>query len=93
VNDSSGLRRYMISPEISYREIEGQLLLLTPDDDALLTLNATGAAVWALLAEGADVNAMADRLARNYDITPERALADIEEFVSELVEKHIVVPA
>jgi hypothetical protein len=93
VNDSSVLRCYRISPDITYREIEGQLLLLTPDDDALLTLNAPGAVVWGLLAEGADLRAIADRLARDYEVAPERALADVEEFVSDLLEKRIVVPA
>jgi DNA-binding NarL/FixJ family response regulator len=82
--------RYEISPSIAHREIEGQILLLTPDDDTILTLNGTGAFAWGLLSRGASADEIVRALAARYACPLERLAPDVDAFLSDL-ESHGIV--
>lgn len=53
--------------------------------DGMLTLNQSGVLLWNKLEEGADREAMADALFEEYEVTRERALADVDEFLARLI--------
>jgi len=81
---------YRIHEAIAVREIEGQFLILTPDDDVLYTLNRTGQFIWSLLAKGMIIAQMAARLATEYHISEEKAINDVRHLLCQLEEKHII---
>jgi hypothetical protein len=81
----------MINPDVAAREIEGQLLLLTPDDDVLYTLNGTGKRVWELLVTGAAPREIAATIAARYGVPLADAERDVAAFVAELEGKGVVL--
>lgn len=53
-------------------------------DSRMMLLNETGYFLWTALEKGADKNALQQLLLQEYDVTPEIALTDVEEFLSHL---------
>lgn len=78
------------------REIAGETLLVPAGKTALdlngmLTLNETGAALWRMLPEAADAEALTQGLLQEFEGAPaEQVRADVEEFLARLRELGIV---
>jgi hypothetical protein len=83
---------WVMNPDVAHREIEGQLLFLTPDDDVLYTLNGTGKRVWELFAAGAGPGAIAATLVATYGIPAAQAERDVAAFFTELAARGVVTP-
>ena len=73
-----------LNPEVAHREVEGQWLLLTPNDDVLYTLNGTGRVVWEMLLRRSPVGEIAAHLATTYGISIDDARRDTGAFMAEL---------
>ena len=54
------------------------------DLNGLITLNDTGAYVWELLAQERTLDELTAAVAERFDVTPERARADVQTFVDEI---------
>jgi hypothetical protein len=80
-----------LNPEVSHREIEGQLLLLTPDDDVLYTLNGTGRLAWEMLLRGAGRAEIAARIAEIYGPSVEIARRDLAAFLADLERRGVLL--
>ena len=50
----------------------------------MITLNDTGAFIWGCVAEGLDENAIADKMADEYEAAPEQLKKDISGFISKM---------
>lgn len=83
---------YEMNPDVSQREIEGELLLLTPNDDVLYTLNGSGRLVWERIALGDGLATIIDELASVFCIPIAAARTDVEAFVAELEGKGVLRP-
>ncbi len=81
---------YDANPDVAQREIEGELLLLTPNDDVLYTFNGSGRMVWERIARGDGLATITDALASDYGIPIEVARADVQAFVAELEAKGVL---
>lgn len=57
----------------------------TADFNGMLTLNETGALLWKALEKGGDQHALADALCAEYDVARAEVLADVDEFLANLV--------
>lgn len=53
----------------------------------IITLNKSGAFLWSLLAEGAELEDLTTAILDKYDIDEATALADIKEFISVITSK------
>lgn len=72
------------------REIAGETLLV-PAGKTALDLNETGAALWRMLPEAADAEALTQGLLQEFEGAPaEQVRADVEEFLARLRELGIV---
>ena len=59
----------------------------TLDFNGMITLNETGAVLWGALERGAaSADELAQALVAEYEVSPEEALADSQEFLSKLAE-------
>lgn len=56
----------------------------TVDFSGMLSLNETGALLWQALEQGGGREEMADALTKEYIVTREQALADVDEFLAKL---------
>jgi hypothetical protein len=62
------------------------------DLDAVVTLNPVGARIWELLDGRHDLAAIAFTICEEYEVEPETAWADVDEFVRSLEEAKLVEP-
>lgn len=76
---------------VAYRKIAGQVVIVQPLDDNMLTLNETGSEIWGML-EGDSVLEIAEKMATLFDVSREEALADTKEFLSQMINKGLVEP-
>ena len=82
---------FELNPDVAHREIEGQLLLLTPNDDVLYTLNGTGRVAWEMLLRGAGLSEIATHMASAYGISIEDARRDVAAFFADLERQGVIV--
>lgn len=58
----------------------------------MITLNPIGSIVWRHLSEGRSPTQIAGRLASEFGISPEQALADVNGFLEQLEAQHLIGP-
>jgi hypothetical protein len=81
---------YVPSPRIAFREIEGQILLLLPNDPEIYTFNAAAAVIWKGLIRQHDPARIAADLARAFDVDARRAASDVEKFIRDMRRKGLL---
>ena len=77
------------SKHIAYRDIGGQVVVLQPLKDIILTLNETGSAIWSML-DGRTVADIARMLSERFEVSEEEALNDTRCFLSEMTSRELV---
>lgn len=81
---------YKRSDDMELREVGAELILIpvaasAEDTDSIYVLNETGAAAWDLFDGVLTLREMAEEIAQGFEVTPERALEDLELYVEELL--------
>ena len=72
------------SPDAAYRTYDGQATIVLPSRAQVSVLNEIGSAVWERIDGRRTLQEILDGILAEYDITHERALGDLEAFVSDL---------
>jgi hypothetical protein len=67
----------------------GAVLMDTATGDCF-ELNHTGAEIWAFVGQGLEIPAIAQRIAAIYRLTNERACADVEQLIGQLIQRGII---
>ena len=75
--------------EFVLRQIGEDVVVVPTGDTALqfngmILLNAVSRVLWERLTEGCDLSALVTAITAQFDVTPEEATADIEEFLAAL---------
>jgi hypothetical protein len=81
---------YKLKPGIMHREVEGQILILTPREEFLYTVNDSGKMLWQLLVKGATEKKLAAALVKEYGLGEKDALRDVKMFLQTLRAKGIL---
>ncbi|MBQ1238475.1 MAG: PqqD family protein [Ruminococcus sp.] len=63
---------------------------LTLDFNGIINLNETGAFLFELLQEGAEKEELLRKMLEEYDVTPEKAAADIDVFLKKAEEADVL---
>ena len=71
------------------RQIAGETLIMpvagrTADLESIYVLNDVGSRIWQLVGSPTSTDQIADVIAREFDVAPERAAADVAEFLGAL---------
>jgi hypothetical protein len=79
------------NPSIVSRKIDDEYILVpirqnVGDLDSIFTLNEVGAFIWELIDGTRGTTAIREALVKEFDVTPERAEADLEYFLGRLTE-------
>ena len=78
------------NPAVVGRIVEGEAVLVLPEQGQVKVLNEVGARVW-VLADGArTLRQIAAALCDEYDVNQAQAEADVSDFVAQLAERGIV---
>jgi hypothetical protein len=70
--------------DVSWQELDGEIVVLDLRGSAYFQLNGSGALLWQRLAEGGDRSDLEVALVESYDVGAERAQADVEAFLQNL---------
>lgn len=73
-----------IKKSLAYREVAGEMFVVDAAAARLHELNGPAAVIWAGLAKGRGAAAIAADIAEKFEVDQATALADTEEFISEL---------
>jgi len=78
------------SNDIVWRVIDGDVVVLLPEGAMLNALKGCGSRVWELMQEEDAVPAIIQRICDEYDVEPQVARDEINEFVRNLAEMKLV---
>lgn len=79
--------------DLTWQEIDGELVILDLARSSYLTTNGTGAFLAKLLVEDRSAEDLAGALATEYGITEAEAREDVDTFVAELTRLELLDPA
>ena len=83
---------YRRNPHTAWQTLEDGGVILDLQAHELSATNATGAAIWEALATPQTAPQLSARLAREFAVTPEEALATVRAFLAQLQAKGLVEP-
>ena len=75
---------------LTVKKIGTETIILTESGEQLHTLDQTGTYVWSEIDGKKTLGQILDKLCDEYDVTRDRAQADLQEFIGALEEKEIV---
>jgi hypothetical protein len=78
------------TPDVVYRELEGEIVLVHLGNNRIYTLNQTGAKFWELLSEGHDREEIERRLLDEFDAEPAALRQEIDSMLDALAEEGLV---
>jgi hypothetical protein len=71
---------------------DGDLVILDLANGEYFALDPVGARMWEGLAARHSRDAIAEKIAQEYDVSVERALSDLSSLVDQLVSRRLLVP-
>lgn len=83
--------RVMWCAQAAARMVDDQALIVLTQRGEVLVLNASGTWLWNQLGEACSVRELAARLAVRFHLAEARALADVQQFVGELLRIDAIV--
>jgi hypothetical protein len=79
-----------IAPDVIYRDLEDEAVLLDLKTGTYFGLDPMGTRMWHLLEENSSLQLVAQRITEQYDVTPDVCERDLREFVGRLREKGLI---
>ncbi len=78
--------RWTRAPSAVAEHVEGDCLILDLESGRYFGIGEVGGFIWRLLDGGRSIEEIADRVARHYEVSRERAAEDAQELVQQLSE-------
>ena len=72
------------SHDLTWQELDGEIVLLDLQGSAYFRLNGSGARLWQQLVDGCDRADLEATLIEHYDVDAEQAAVDVEAFLDDL---------
>jgi hypothetical protein len=73
-------------PQVAARSVDGSAVIVLADSGEVVVPNAVGTRIWELCDGGRTVRQIAEGIAAEFDVTFERALQDVEDFLGQLTQ-------
>lgn len=80
----------VLNPQLAWREIEGRVVVISPEDSVVHELNETASFIWKHADGGRDVAEIASLLSEEFSVDALQAKADTEGLLERLVQKGLV---
>ena len=78
-------------PNAAWREVDGEVVIISPEDSVLHELNATASFIWKQATGEISAEEISIRLAGEFEVSEETALRDTQELVQYLTDKKLLV--
>ena len=79
------------NPLLAWREIQGAVVIISPEESVVHELNETASFIWMQLNSAGSPAEIAALLAAEYDVAAEVARADTEEMIAHLEAKRLLL--
>ena len=76
--------------DVAAKVVGGEAIIINLASGLYYSTDKVGGLVWSMVAQGASVGRIAAAVAARYEISPERARADVQELVRELLAEGLV---
>ena len=80
-------------PDVLFRELEGEAVLLDLASGLYFGLNAVGTRIWQLVEQGCPADEIAGRIAEEYAAPVDVITRDVHRLLDELRARGLIVPA
>lgn len=87
---SPASERPLRNPKLAWREIGGEIIIISSDDNQVHELNATASLVWKQADGTKTREEIAARLAEEFDVEFNAAQADVHELMATLERKNLL---
>lgn len=87
---SSQARKIRRSDAAVWRVIDGDVVVLIPEETTLLALTGCGSRVWELMEGETTLADIVDQICAEYEVDPERARNEVTEFIHKLITMNLV---
>jgi hypothetical protein len=77
-------------PDVAYRELEGQMVLVHLGTNRIYSLNETGARFWELLAGGSERAEIEQQLLDEFAIEPDELRQEVDSMLTALADEGLV---
>ncbi len=88
--NADAARHRLRATDITWREVNGELVVLDLRSSDYLSVNGTGAELWTLLVEGATVSELVTALIKTHEIDAPSAERDVRDFLAVLQQAQLL---
>jgi len=82
--------RVVVAPDVLFRLVGGEGVLVNLNTEQYLGVNAVGARMWAALRDAESIQSAYDVLLDEYEVPAAELRADLEEFIGRLLEQQLI---
>jgi|RhiMethySRZTD1v2_1073278.scaffolds.fasta_scaffold952793_3 coenzyme PQQ synthesis protein D (PqqD) len=79
-----------VSPDVVFRTLDGEAVLLNLQSGVYFGLNETGTKIWSMLAENTSLAEVHSRMLKEYRVEPDLAKSDLLTLARQLAQKGLV---
>ena len=80
-----------ISPDVVFRDLEGEAVILDLASGRYFGLNAVGTRIWALLEGGTPTDRIVEAIVDEYDADAQQIARDVRGLIDELTSRGLIV--
>lgn len=78
------------NPDIVSSEIDGETVMMDTSFEKYFGMKSVASHIWVLLEEETSLQALCEQLTREYAVSPEQCLDDVEAFILALLEQDML---
>jgi hypothetical protein len=82
--------QFQLSPDVLYRDLDGQAVILDLSSGVYFGLNEVGTRIWMLMSEGRDVDDIAQILSREYEADRSAIEQDVRDLTDALRARKLI---
>ena len=82
--------RIKISPDVLFRVVGDEGVLVNLKTERYLGLNPVGTRMWNVLSGASSIQAAYDELLQEYEVEPAKLRADLQEFIDQLLGQNLI---
>lgn len=79
-----------MNPDVVFREVDGEGLLMEPTSRSLHILNDSGLSFWKMIEDGMTVSALVDAALEVYEVERQQLESDVSDFLDKMVKLHLI---
>ena len=81
---------FTINPDLIWRVVDGNTVVVSPEDGDVQVFSATANVIWQLLVDKKEISEIESYLVSHYIVSDDQAKADVNKFILELIEMGLI---